>query len=153
LSIIVIRRYPSRKVGKLAVIEDQKRLVPRASQELFFGNVEALIRQLESSMVDRDAGLGAQYPVRSNGILGSHVHRRHEPAWLVRSDRQQREARRSEPFPNLGEVTSERGISREIYEPFTAFDHIPAPEGRVAVVNSPPGGMQSWDAVDGEAPQ
>ena len=46
------------------------------------------------------------------------------------------ETRRSEPFPNLGEMVSECCVSREIYSPFLIFDHIPAPQRQVAIVNS-----------------
>jgi hypothetical protein len=65
------------------------------------------------------------------------MHRRHEPARLVRSNRQQRKVRRSELFPNLREMGPERGVSREIRDAFLAFNHIPAPQGHVAIVNSP----------------
>src|SRR6266571_4164983 len=104
-------------------------------------------------MVDRDAGTGGQDLMCSDRLFGSHVRRRHEPAWLVRSDRQQREMRRSELFPNLGEMTSERGVSREVYEPVLTFDHIPAPKGLVAVENPPAREMQSRDAMNGESGQ
>src|SRR5579871_785914 len=99
----------------------------RASSQLFLWSVDAFIRELESSMMDGDAGLGSQDLMGSNRLLGSHVQRRHEPAWFIRSDRQQGEVRRSERFPNLSEMRSERGVSCEIYEPFLTLDHISAP--------------------------
>src|SRR6266478_2006214 len=75
------------KVRKLSVLENQKRPALRAGEELFPRNVECLIRQLERSMVDRDAGLGGQDVMCSDRFIGSHMHRRHEPAWFVRADR------------------------------------------------------------------
>jgi len=44
----------------LAVLQDQKRLVLHVCHELLPRRVDTLVRQLERSMVDRDAGLGAQ---------------------------------------------------------------------------------------------
>ena len=79
-----------------------------------FGVSMLIIRQLERAVVDRDAGLGAQYLVGSNRLIGRHMHWRHEPARLVCSDRQQRQARRAEPLADLREVIAESRVAREI---------------------------------------
>src|SRR5579872_5055234 len=100
--------------GKLAVLEDQKRRRPAESVELFGRGVEALIGQLEGSVVNGDAGFGAQDFMRANGFIGSHVHRRHEPARLIRSDGQKGEIGRSELLANLSEVRPEGGVSGEV---------------------------------------
>ena len=57
--------------GKLSVLENQKRIVSPTSHKLFLWGVDAVICQLEGSVVDRDAGLGTENFVGSNGFFGS----------------------------------------------------------------------------------
>ena len=81
-------------VRKLPVLKDQKRIDPRASDELFARRVDTLIRELESSMVDRNAGPGGQDLMGFHRLIRRHMHWRHEPAGLVCANRQKRQAQR-----------------------------------------------------------
>src|SRR5215467_9832496 len=63
------------KFGKLAIVEDQKRIVGPASNEPFLWRVNAVIGQLEGSVVDGDAGLGAENILGFNGFFGTHMYR------------------------------------------------------------------------------
>src|SRR5713226_8709288 len=84
----------------------------------------------------------------SDGLLGSHVNRRHEPTRLVGPDWQQGQARRPKPLVNLGEMIAERGVPGEIDDSVLATDDVPAPEGFIAVENSPAREMQGRNAVN-----
>jgi len=46
--------------GRLTVPKNQKQIVSLASHKLFLWSVDAVIRQLEGPVVDRNAGLGAE---------------------------------------------------------------------------------------------
>ncbi len=127
----------------------QKRIARGGLAQPPLRRIDALIRQLERAVVDRDAGLGGQDLVGSNRLLGRHVNRRHEPARLVGSDRQQRQARRSEPLADLREMVAEGRVSREINDAAGGFDHVAAPQSPIAVEDSARGKMHRGDAVDG----
>src|SRR2546423_12467327 len=112
---------------ELAIVEDKKRFGFRTGDERLLGTIDALIRELKRSMMNRDARLGAENLVRSSRLLRGHVDGRHEPARFVSSDGQECEARRAESFPDLGEMIPKRSISREIHDSVMGFDHVPAP--------------------------
>ena len=120
-----------------------------ASRSRRFRRIDAIIGQLERAVVDRDAGPGRQDLVGANRLLGRHVHGGHEPARLVGSDRQQRQARRSEPLADLGEMVAEGRVSREINDAAGGFDHIAAPQRPIAVEDAARGKMHGGDAVNG----
>jgi hypothetical protein len=61
-----VRGDSSWNFGKLTVLEDQKRMVSPTSHKPHLWSVDAVIRQLEGSVVDRDAGLGTENLVGSN---------------------------------------------------------------------------------------
>ena len=83
-----VRRDSSWDFGKLTVLENQKRIVSSASHKLLLWSVDAVIRQLEGSVVDRDAGFRTENFVGSNGLFGTHMHGRHKPTRFIRSNRQ-----------------------------------------------------------------
>src|SRR5580658_4097949 len=128
-----VMRPSFRKRHGLSIVQHQKRIAGSALAEARLRCVEALIRELEGAMVDCDAGPGGQDLVCSYRLFGTHMDGRHEPARLIRSDWQERQARRSEPLPDLGEMRSECCVSREIHHLFLTFDHISAPERLVVV--------------------
>src|ERR1700690_130238 len=104
----------------MAVIEEYERAIPRAGSKFFLRGIDSFIRQLE-------------YSVRPARPPGAHGPRRHAPARLVSPDRQQREPRRTEFLPDLGKMTPERSIPREVDALILTFDDIPAPRGCVEV--------------------
>jgi len=81
-----VRGDSSWNFGKSTVLENQKRIVSPTSHKPYLWSVDAVIRQLEGSVVDRDAGLGTENLVGFKRLFGSHVYRRHTPAWLICSD-------------------------------------------------------------------
>ena len=85
--------------------------------------------------MDGDASLCAQNVMRLNGFLGTHVHRRHEPARFVGADGQECEIWLAELFANLDEVISEPRVPSEVHPTFWIFDYISAPQSFVAVEN------------------
>ena len=125
--------YSAWDFGRFTVPENQKRIVSPARHKLFLGSVDAIIRQLESPVVHRDASFCAENFVRSNGFFGSHVHRRHKPAWLICTDGQQCKLWRAKFFSNLGEMASETSVPCEVHNAFEIFNYVPAPQGLVTV--------------------
>lgn len=87
--------------------------------------------------------------VGANRVIGRHVDRRHEPARLIRADRQKGETRRAEAGADLGEMGAEGSVSREIDDAAGGFDHISAPECAIAIEESTRGKMHGGHAVDG----
>ena len=68
------RHQSLRNVDKSAVIEDQERIVTPTSEELSLWCVDAVIGQLKCSVVDGDAGLGAENVMGLDRFFGTHVH-------------------------------------------------------------------------------
>jgi len=98
-----------------------------------------------------NAGARAQDTMRFESVFGVHVHGRHEPARLVRSNRQEGDARRSEALADPREVRAEGGVGREIRHPEIGLDHITRPERAVAVGQSAAGEVEGRTGVDGGA--
>ena len=125
---------------------------PGARLSRLLRRVDALIRKLKRAVVDRDAGPGPQDLMGLNRLLGSHVHRRHEPARLVCSDRQQRQSRRSESLADTRKMVAESRVSGEIDHAACRLDHVSAPQGSIAVEHSPRREMHRRHAVNRRAP-
>jgi len=116
-----VRGDSSWNFDRLTVPKNQKQIVSLASHKLFLWSVDAVIRQLEGPVVDRNAGFCAENLVGSNGFFGSHVHWRHKPARLICTDGQQCKPRRAKLFPNPCEMISEACVAGEIHESFREF--------------------------------
>lgn len=111
-------------------------------------SVDSFIRKLTRAVVYSDAGFRAEGFMCFHSLVRTHVDRRHEPTGLGGSDRQQSKVRRPEILPDLSEMRPESRVSGEIYDVVLRFNHVAAPEGLVAVPNSPCGEMNSGHAMD-----
>ena len=130
----IVMRMPLCKHNGLSIVHDQER-IGGALPEHPPRRIEALVRQLECAVMDRDAGLSAQDMMGSRRVVRSHVHRRHEPAGLVCPDRQQRHARRAKPLADEREMIPESRVAREINFPANCFDQVAAPQSPIAIQN------------------
>src|ERR1700686_4342042 len=117
----IVMRMPLCQRNGLSIVHYQER-IGGAPPEEPPRCIEALIRQLECAVMDRDAGLSAQDMMGSRRVVRSHMHRRHEPTGLVCPDRQQRHARRAKPLPDEREMIAESRVAREINHPADRFD-------------------------------
>ena len=93
----------------------------------------AVIGQAESAEVDGDAGGGAYFFMRADGIGWRDVHWAHEPLRAIGADGQKGEADFREAFADGGEVGPVGSVSCEINCAGSAFDDVAAPESFVAV--------------------
>ena len=64
----------------------------------------SIVRESERAEVRGHARLRAKVLMRFDRLLGRHVHSRHEPLGPERTDRQQRQPRRTKSRADLGEV-------------------------------------------------
>jgi len=132
----------------LAVVQHQKRIISGALSNPLGWRVNGVIRELKGAMVNGDTGLCCQDLVGPDSFIGGHVDRRHEPARLVGSNWQQRQAGRSEALPDVTEVLTESGVTGEIDHAPGGFDHVATPQRPVAIEHSASGKMQRRHAVD-----
>src|SRR5580693_8646023 len=82
----MVMRMPLFQRHGLSIVHHQER-IGGAFPEHPSRRIEALIRQLECTVMDRNAGLSTQDMMGSRRVVRSHMHRRHEPAGLVGPDR------------------------------------------------------------------
>src|SRR5262249_15861512 len=132
---------------KLAIVQRQK-IDWDASLERPPRRVDGFVRQLEGAVVDPDAGPRAQDVMRPDRSAGEHVHAPPERARLVLVDRQEREPRRAESFPDLCEVIPERGVAGKINGETRRLDDVSAPEGPIAVEEAARGKVERRHAMD-----
>ena len=83
----------------------------RASSERPQRIVDPFRRQLERAEMNADALRRAEIQVRLHRLRRIHVHDVHEPARLVRADRQQREIDRTEPVADVAEERTAYALS------------------------------------------
>ena len=76
--------------------------------------VDPLIGQLKGTEVHRDAARRADVEVGLYRLGRVHVHRAHEPAGLVRPDRDQRQVDPGEAPPDLLEMCTVTRVSRKV---------------------------------------
>src|SRR5947207_767555 len=71
---------------------------------------------------------------RFDRFFGIHVHVAHEPAWLIGTDRQQREVKRSIALADEPELRMKRGVARKVDAPTARAAEREATPQRVAAV-------------------
>src|SRR5215831_10932961 len=74
--------------------------------------------------------------MRLHRVRRIHVHGSHEPAWLIRADRNQREINGSAALADLVEEWHVRGIAGEVDAPLPCHEDESAPERAVAIEGS-----------------
>ena len=77
--------------------------------------------------------------VRLHRLRRIHVNGLHEPARLVRADRQQRQIDRAEPLPDVAEEGRIRGVAGEIDARAAGRQHEAAPQRAVSIERRPRG--------------
>jgi len=102
---------------------------------LQFGNwfLLAVVGEVESAVVDGDAGGGAHFFVGADCVCGRDVYGAHEPLGAIGADGEEGEADFREALADGGEMRAVGGVSGEINCAGSAFDDVTAPESFVAV--------------------
>ena len=108
---------------------------PRAAQRF----VDALRSQLECAEVHADALGDPEIEVRLHRLRWIHVNGLHEPARLVRADRQKRQIDRTEPASDVAEEGGIRGVAGEEDAGAARDQHEPTPQGAIAIEWPPRG--------------
>ena len=108
----------------------------------------AVVGQAKGAVVDGDAGGGAYFFVRSDGIGWRDVHWAHEPLRAISADGQKGQTNFREAFADGGEVRAVGGVSCEINCAGSALDHVAAPESFIAVGEAAAGKMAGRDGGD-----
>src|SRR5262245_58706671 len=98
-----------------------------------YGLVDPFGRQLKCAEVHRHTVRGFEIQMSLNGLLGIHVNGPHEPARLIRTDRQKRQIDRAEPLSYIAEERRVRGVAGEINSRVAGRDLESAPERTVLV--------------------
>jgi 4-amino-4-deoxy-L-arabinose transferase-like glycosyltransferase len=164
-------RRPDLRPGRAASVAQADRFARRDRSELLVRQaprgerpaqrghrlVDRLGGELEGAEVHRDAPPGAEIHVRRYRLGRIEVDVAHEPAGLVRTDRQQGERHRAEPAADLGEMRPVAGIAGEEHRTPIGLDHEPAPECAVPVPGRPGREMLGWrdrerDRIGGPIP-
>src|SRR5438105_4988174 len=101
--------------------------------------VDPLRRQLKRAEVHPHAPGRVEIQVRLHRLGRIHVNHPHEPAGLVRADRQQRQIDRPEPPADVVEEARIRRVAGEIDARAIDRDHEPAPERAIAIEQCPRG--------------
>ena len=93
----------------------------------------AVVGEMESSVMDREARVRAENPVRFERLIRRHVDWTHEPFGLVGADGEQREAWGWEFLGDFAEMRAEAGVAAEINISVRRLDQPAAPECAVAI--------------------
>ena len=121
--------------------------------QLDHGVVDSFIGELEAAEVRADGYPRLEIEVRPHRFFRIHVLRGHEPARLVRADRQQCEVDDAESAADVAKVPPISGIARKEKRPVGRSHVKSAPQRAVAVPAAAPRPMLCRSHRDGCTPQ
>jgi hypothetical protein len=101
-----------------------------------YRRVDRLVGQLERAEMNPETAARSEIEMRTHGFFRVNVVLTHEPAWLVRAYRKQRQIDARKPAPDFGEVRTVTRIAGEINDHPSGLDDESAPETAIAITQS-----------------